>query len=346
MDRGECDRLHDEFARIVVESDELGLSRLVPRAAYGRALVDCIIGDAVTPVADVDLSELRPKWRRRIDVFNKLFATTGEVGALDEDAERRALYRLIHDAPALAPAIEARLTGHFDEAISAAIKRANDYVSRTLLKTRTLSFDALIWRLAPARLPDHVLQHSLEVRARAEQLLAVHADAISGLEPRDTAKDLAVAAAVHDWYRDAEPARLRTLAREWNIPINGSAWANPTLLHGPLAVFVMEHQYGARKMLGDERFNRIVEIVEAHTIGAEAASPAAQIFFLADSLANAANRPQHGHPEPQWCEMALQPGRLRDAYERAVCAKVERAQLAGRVLTQACRWALDLHPAP
>ncbi len=27
-------------------------------------------------------------------------------------------------------------------------------------------------------------------------------------------------------------------------------------------------------------------------------------------------------------------------------AKVERAQLASRVLTQACRWAIDLHPAP
>ncbi len=345
-DRSHCDRLHDEFNRIVAESDELGLSRLVPRAAYGRALVECIVGADVTPVADVDLSELRPKWRHRIELFNKLFASTAEVCSLDDDTERRALYRLIHDAPALAPVIEARLTGDLDGAVSAAIKRANDYVSRTQLKTGAISFDALIWRLAPARLPDHVLRHSLEVRDRADQLLAVHADAIGGLDRRDIARDLAVAAAVHDWYRDAEPARLRTLAREWNIPIDGSAWANPTLLHGPLAVFVMEHQYGARKLLGNERFDRLSEIVEAHTIGAEAASPAAQIFFLADSMANAANRPHPGHPEPLWCEMAMQNGRLRDAYERAVCAKVARAQVAGRVLTQACRWALDLHPVP
>jgi HD superfamily phosphohydrolase YqeK len=345
-DRSRCDRLHDEFDLIAAESDELGLSRLVPRAAYGRALVDCIIGDAVTAVANVDLSQLRPRWRHRIELFNKLFASTAEVGSLDEDTERRALYRLIHDAPALAPAIEARLAGNVDGAVSGAIKRANDYVSRTGLKTATISFDALIWRLAPARLPDHVLQHCLDVRDRADQLLAVHTNALGGLDQRDIARDLAVAAAVHDWYRDAEPARLRTLAREWNIPINGSAWANPTLLHGPLAVFVMEHQYGARKLLGNERFDRLREMVEAHTIGAESASPAAQIFFLADSMANGANRPQPGQPQPRWCEMAMQPGRLRDAYERAVCAKVERAQLAGRVLTQSCRWALDLHPAP
>jgi HD superfamily phosphohydrolase YqeK len=37
-------------------------------------------------------------------------------------------------------------------------------------------------------------------------------------------------------------------------------------------------------------FDRLLEIVEAHTIGAEAASPAAQIFFLADSMASDANR--------------------------------------------------------
>lgn len=114
-DRSRCDRLHDEFDRIVAESDELGLSRLVPRAAYGRALVECIIGADVTPVADVDLSELRPKWRHRIELFNKLFASTAEVGSLDDDTERRALYRLIHDAPALAPVIEARLTGELTE---------------------------------------------------------------------------------------------------------------------------------------------------------------------------------------------------------------------------------------
>ena len=141
-------------------------------------------------------------------------------------------------------------------------------------------FDEQVWQLAESRLPEPLYRHSSAVRAAYAEMAEA-----CWLEPAERmviVRDLSLAAGLHDWFSDVDPARLLVLAREWDLPISGVEWANPVLLHGRLAVEVARALYDAETRLGTERFHRIERIVLHHTVGACDATLAEKVFALAD----------------------------------------------------------------
>src|SRR5262249_561371 len=70
---------------------------------------------------------------------------------------------------------------------------------------------------------------------------------------------------------------------------SGVEWADPLLLHGPLAADLFERLLGGRELLGDVHCDRIHSMVAHHTVGNS--QPGTDVafgdaaFFLADSRA-------------------------------------------------------------
>ena len=98
-------------------------------------------------------------------------------------------------------------------------------------------------------------------------------------------RDAEYAAMIHNWYAGTDPARLITLASEWNLTITGEEWSNPRLLQGRLATNVLKKVYDAELVLGKHRFDRITKMVENSVVGKEkGASAIEMVFYLANGL--------------------------------------------------------------
>lgn len=192
--------------------------------------------------------------------------------------------------------------------------------------------DRAVEQLAEIRLGQRAFARKKQTLATALELLDVHMDDCTRTEhtePDVLRRDLRWAIYLYDWYDDVEPARLLVLAAEWHQRVNGSQWATPQLLRGPLAMAVLEDQFDARADLGTERFDRIARLVEQRAIGSERAKPFEQVFFLAVALAET-DLSDLAADGDHWSEQARRQGELSRAYGRARAERVADLVGSGR----------------
>ncbi len=224
-----------------------------------------------------------------------------------------------------------------------AFRRAEQYLERLSGNPRVVpSNDQAIWKLLEGRVPQECLDHAERARTKARLLLTKHRAEWSHLANDEVAllaRDLEYAVAVHDWYRSTDPSRLLTLARESNASISGAEWASPNLLRGRLALQVLDHQYAASAEIGQERFTRITSMVKNRAIGSSDVGPLDQIFYLASEMSEPDHRSlmRTAQQTSDWRELAVEPGRLREAYLLAVGERNALVRQAGLPLVQ------DLH---
>lgn len=81
----------------------------------------------------------------------------------------------------------------------------------------------------------------------------------------------------HDLFRSFPPAEQLRLAIEAGLPIVEADRADPVLLHGPIAAFVLRDRFG---VLDDEA----LAAVRDHTLGSRDMSMIARVILLADKV--------------------------------------------------------------
>ena len=205
------------------------------------------------------------------------------------------------------------------------IKRAREY-SESLEGNRILSpcIDSVIDRLAKSRLLPKVYNQAIETKQLALNLLQMH-QAIcikeEGVDLNILIRDVEYAAFMHDWYCDADPARLLTLASEWNLQLSGEEWSNPRLLQGRLASTVLKIMYDAEIVLGTSRYQRITNMVDNCVVGRADASALAKVFFLANAMTEFRHEAvEKSKAEPEWLKAASKE-EIDDAYRLAIKQK-------------------------
>jgi HD superfamily phosphohydrolase YqeK len=204
-----------------------------------------------------------------------------------------------------------------------AMQRAAQYRARAVGgPAEVVPFDEQVWQLAESRLPEPLYRHSSAVRAACAEM--AEACWVEPAERMVIVRDLSLAAGLHDWFSDVDPARLLVLAREWDLPISGVEWANPVLLHGRLAVEVARALYDAETRLGTERFHRIERIVLHHTVGACDATLAEKVFALADWRSRS--------PESAREPLPSTTGAIDAAYRQMFVDKAEQVRRRGGIL--------------
>jgi hypothetical protein len=211
--------------------------------------------------------------------------------------------------------------------------------------------DRSIEKLTRARLSQRAFAKKERTLEIADQLLDIHSKDCSAGETADLdvlRRDLRWAILVHDWYGEVEPARLLVLASEWHEAVNGSQWAAPRLLRGPLAIALLRDQFDAETELGTERFNRIARLVEHDGTVLRQASALEMVCYLArhlageqaqpsaDSIADAPSRTEEPGSS-SWQSDAYIAGCLSQAYRRALIERAAdpRSQGPRRILLRA-----------
>ncbi len=81
----------------------------------------------------------------------------------------------------------------------------------------------------------------------------------------------------HDLARAMSDSDLLHFARNYGLPINEIELSHPMLLHGPVAAFWLENQYGVSDV-------EVIESVYWHTVGKRGMSEIGKMVFLADKL--------------------------------------------------------------
>jgi HD superfamily phosphohydrolase YqeK len=252
----------------------------------------------------------------------KIAAVTADVG------RRAAVGRLLLELPAIGLIMAERLFGHDevrDDGVREGVKRARRFCQRVTAPSPDTSLDTQVWELAQARLPAHLLRHSEAVRSTCEEI-AGHCLADAPEPARAVAiRDLTLAAGIHDWLSDVDPARLLVLTREWDLPMSGVEWANPILLHGRLAVEVVRTLYDGEARLGRERFDRIERMVLNHTVGSRDASLLEKIFVIADWRCR--------RPNAHDMELPTSATDVDETYRRVFMRKQEEVRREGGLLS-------------
>lgn len=82
---------------------------------------------------------------------------------------------------------------------------------------------------------------------------------------------------LHDYARDMAPGDLLEIADKNNLIKHPVERELPDLLHGPVAAFLLERDFG----VGDEE---VLDAISCHTLGAVNMSDFAKIIFLADMI--------------------------------------------------------------
>ena len=123
---------------------------------------------------------------------------------------------------------------------------------------------------------------------------------------------------MHDWYHGADPARLLTLASEWNLKVSGLEWENPKLLHGRLASTVLKEMYQAENTLGSVRYRRISNMVDNCVVGRSDATALAKIFFIANELTEQFEGPVESDEFEELDDLAWDEQHLEEAYDLAI----------------------------
>lgn len=225
-------------------------------------------------------------------LLQEIFPTEDENHLLHKGREKMAS-DLLRKCPRLLPFVKTYvLTQDEISDVRHWIQRAEKYETSLKANRRILSpaLDGMIEELAKLRLPSNVYKQADRTGKLAHDLLTKHQAACEAEEEVDSyilRMDFRYAAFMHDWYRDTDPARLLTLASEWNLEISGQEWSNPRLLRGRLASIVLKRMYDAEQIVGKSRYDRISRMVNNCVRGKDVAdcSSMEKIFFLANAIA-------------------------------------------------------------
>jgi predicted HD superfamily hydrolase involved in NAD metabolism len=120
--------------------------------------------------------------------------------------------------------------------------------------------------LAKRSMSEKRFQHTRGVVKRAEELATHH-----GLDIEKSQ----IAAYLHDLKKEIPLGQQLEMAREWKLLKYSEDEEAPYLLHGPLAAYWLEHEYGYTD-------SEVLEAIAQHTLGAPGMSPLAMLIYSAD----------------------------------------------------------------
>jgi HD superfamily phosphohydrolase YqeK len=354
LDAGTLRQAEESLADYRRCATEVGSERHLVLADLALAMAACV-GDTSKPAplyADreqVDaMVALTAGERRRLCLFAGLQCQLGNSGAAGEsdhgrwfdeyptvaDGLRAALWEFADELPRCVATWTSSLFGGDDRGV---VNWTNDFCKRLGASQvdylePDLDADQLVRRLAFAFLDEHGLEHARRVEALATKLVDFHAREDEAIQLR---RDMSIAAHLHDWFRTLPTVRMLSLARDWHLPVNGVEWANPQLLHGPLAAELLGRQLQGRDLLGDVHFNRVRSMVKNHTVGCsddeDTVAFSDAVFFLADCQA-AHELTSPDHIQPDWTAQAFQPHGWRVALAVVREQKVRALHAAGVTL--------------
>jgi HD superfamily phosphohydrolase YqeK len=338
---------------------EIGSARHLALADLGVAMAECAEGGSTSSSFrlsrdDVDdITTLTAAERRRLCLFAGLLSTLhgtavshdvdgarGDAGRWFEeyatagDGLRAALWEFADELPRCVGTWAGQLWNTDDAGLVAwtAEYCTSLATSQVEYLHPALEADQLVRRLAGAFLDEPGLDHARRVETLATALVDHHARDDEATQLR---RDVSIAAHLHDWFRELPMSRVQSLARDWDLPVNGVEWANPQLLHGPLAAELLTRQLRGSELLGDIHFHRIRSMVKNHTVGcSDDDGPIAfadAAFFLADCQA-ALERRSGQRLHPAWMARALEPDGWRAALDAVRAQKVRDLQAAGVTL--------------
>lgn len=123
-------------------------------------------------------------------------------------------------------------------------------------------------RASLMKLPSGLAEHVIRVVEQAQRLAAVH-----GLDRQQAT----LAALGHDLLRAHSDERLLRIAQEQSYALDPADASEPILLHGPLAVAILQEQYGVHDA-------DVLGAVAWHTTANENMTPLQKVLFLADKI--------------------------------------------------------------
>lgn len=159
------------------------------------------------------------------------------------------------------------------------------------------------------RLPEEVRAHTERVLDEALRLAARHGVDVSKVR---------LAALGHDLLRVTPREDLLRLAGEAGIEPNEAERAEPLLLHGPVAAWLLRERFGVVDA-------EVLDAVRYHTTGRAGTSDLEKVVFLADKT-----EPDELAHYPQWRDVhELAQDDLNAAMLRALELYLERARREG-----------------
>lgn len=123
-------------------------------------------------------------------------------------------------------------------------------------------------RASLMKLPSGLAEHVIRVVEQAQRLAGVH-----GVDRQQAT----LAALGHDILRAHSNERLLRIAEEQSYALDPADASEPILLHGPLAVAILQEQYGIHD--GD-----VLGAVAWHTTANADMTPLQKLLFLADKI--------------------------------------------------------------
>jgi predicted HD superfamily hydrolase involved in NAD metabolism len=123
-------------------------------------------------------------------------------------------------------------------------------------------------RAALLKVPSGLAEHVIRVLAEAQRLAEIH---------RVDRHQVTLAALGHDLLRAHSDERLLTIAREQGYELDPADRMEPILLHGPLAVPILQERYNV--MDGD-----VLGAVAYHTTANSGMTRLQKLLFLADKI--------------------------------------------------------------
>jgi predicted HD superfamily hydrolase involved in NAD metabolism len=123
-------------------------------------------------------------------------------------------------------------------------------------------------RAALLKVPAGLAEHVIRVQEEARRLAAIH-----GVDRQA----VTIAVLAHDLLRAHSDERLLTIAREQGYALDPADRMAPVLLHGPLAVPILQERYGI--MDGD-----VLGAVAFHTTANEGMTRLQKLLFIADKI--------------------------------------------------------------
>ncbi|EMI17098.1 hypothetical protein RMSM_05972 [Rhodopirellula maiorica SM1] len=265
---------------------------------------------------------------RAVELFRKSLPElkNDTDSAVLQKGTARLAKMLLRRCPPLAEWVKQELgpqLGHASSDVAKWFKRADEYQASMAANRVLLSpcVDSVIDDLAKSRLAPKVYSQAIETKNLALELLEIHQQACikeEGVDLHVLVRDVEYAAFMHDWYCGTDPARLLTLASEWNLKVSGEEWSNPKLLQGRLATTVLEIMYSAKTVLGTSRFERITNMVDNCVVGRPDATALAKVFFLANVITEPNNKDDEQRDfGPDWRTVAVEERDIDGAYRLA-----------------------------
>lgn len=120
--------------------------------------------------------------------------------------------------------------------------------------------------LAQRSMSENRFRHTLGVVERARELAVRHSVAIDKSQ---------IAAYLHDLKKEVPIEQQLEMARKWKLLKYPEDEKAPFVLHGPLAAYWLEHEYGYAD-------SEVLSAIAQHTLGAPGMSRLAMLIYSAD----------------------------------------------------------------